>query len=493
LDNEIFHKVTQGSYYMIIDQAINYILGFLFWLVLAKLTVPAVLGQVMLTTAIAGIVLGFAGYGAQVTISKYVAEYNAKGMTNISKSVFALGLKIGLIVIAIAATASVLFSSQLAAAFSSDSSLVGLIIVAMLIFLPSQTIIACFNGAFQGSHKMKYTALTDLIYQVSRLFITVVLIILGFESLGVLLGFAFGSVIATICAYSLFLRKLFNNVTGTGSPTNLRHVVRFSVFNYLSIGLSTLSIQIGYLLLGIQSFDSVAVFGISALMSGVVGGIMVSVSRAIIPSTSEQWQKEDKTGMNIMINTAFRLSIIASGFLYILLIIAPEQILTLLSDKYSIASSSLQILVVAAIISSLTGLFVSVLNGIGKPKYVAKIGVISSIALIASSIVLIPLLRVEGAALSVFNGSLVGISLSLYYFKKEHILKISYGSLLKPVVSILLSLVVGFGISAITGNILAALISSAMIYTMLIRTLRLVSYSEISGLVHIATKSIRLK
>src|SRR5213594_3197731 len=109
---------TLGSYYMIIDQIITYALGFLFWLVIAKLAAPSVVGQVMVATAIAGTVLGFAGYGAQVTISKYIAEYNAKGLTNNAKHVFYFGLKIGLTVAAIAAAILVVLSNQVAAAFS---------------------------------------------------------------------------------------------------------------------------------------------------------------------------------------------------------------------------------------------------------------------------------------------------------------------------------------------------------------------------------------
>src|SRR5215213_10868768 len=141
MGNRPLHKITVGSYFLIIDQLINYGLGFVCWFTLAKLVTPETVGQVLVVTASATAVLGFAGYGSQVTTSKYIAEYNAREMPNVSKKIFSMGLKIGLIVSATAAIIFFLLSNLLANSFYHDSSLIPLIIVAMVIFLPSQTIL----------------------------------------------------------------------------------------------------------------------------------------------------------------------------------------------------------------------------------------------------------------------------------------------------------------------------------------------------------------
>jgi len=98
MGNRPLHKITVGSYFLMIDQLVNYGLGFVFWFTLAKLVAPEIVGQVLFVTASAYAVLGFAGYGSQITTSKYIAEYNAREMTNVSKKIFSIGLKIGLIV-----------------------------------------------------------------------------------------------------------------------------------------------------------------------------------------------------------------------------------------------------------------------------------------------------------------------------------------------------------------------------------------------------------
>ncbi|MDQ5876455.1 MAG: oligosaccharide flippase family protein, partial [Thermoproteota archaeon] len=192
MDNRSLHKITVGSYFLIIDQIMNYGLGFVFWFTLAKLVTPETVGQVLVVTASATAVLGFAGYGSQITTSKYIAEYNAREMPNVSKKIFFMGLKIGLVVSASAAMIFFLLSDYLANSFYHDSSLTPLIIVAMAIFLPSQTILACINGAFQGMQKMKYTAIADSIFQVSKILISLLLIFLGLGSIGIISALALG-------------------------------------------------------------------------------------------------------------------------------------------------------------------------------------------------------------------------------------------------------------------------------------------------------------
>ncbi len=116
-----------------------------------------------------------------------------------------------------------------------------------------------------------------------------------------------------------------------------------------------LSLPICYILLGSQhNFSSVAVFGISALISGIVGGVTESVGSAILPTTSEKREDGDEQDLSVAVNSAFRLPIVLSGFIYIVLLIAPAQLLSFLSKEYAAASQVLGVLVLVAIGTSLT-------------------------------------------------------------------------------------------------------------------------------------------
>src|SRR5262249_28904102 len=159
-----------------------------------------------------------------------------------------------------------IFSYQVAAAIFHDNSIGLLIMIAMLTYLPSQTAVSCFFGAFQGTHRMKYVALTDLIFQVSRISIEVLMVLIRVGTLSLIFAFSIGSAISLIAAYFLFIRKLFKGSAEESEPARLSGVASFSGFNYLATGLTTLAAQLSYILLGGQDFASVALFGVTYLI-----------------------------------------------------------------------------------------------------------------------------------------------------------------------------------------------------------------------------------
>ena len=497
MDNKPLHKITVGSYFLIIDQIMNYGLGFVFWFTLAKLVTPETVGQVLVVTASAAAVLGFAGYGSQITTSKYIAEYNAREMPNVSKKIFFMGLKIGLVVSASAAIIFFLLSDYLANSFYHDSSLAPLIIVAMAIFLPSQTILACINGAFQGMQKMKYTALADSVNQVSKILISVLLIFLGLGSFGIISALALGSLIAISIGLKLVRKLLLSNPVKKKEENlpNLRHVMRFSALNYLSIGMSFLSLQICYMLLGSQhDFSSVAVFGISVLLSGIVGGVTESVGRAILPTTSEKREDGHEQDLSVAVNSAFRLSIVLSGFIYIILLIAPEQVLSLLSKEYAAASQVLSILILVAIGSSLTSFIYFMLNGMGKPQWVAKTSIIYSSIEIGLAFLLVPYFGMWGASIALLVGTLASNFLAIYYARQLETLNMSYSNICMPLLTVASAISIGYAALILSSNNTSiALLLSIASYLLLIRAFKVASRFELRELLQALYKIMGIR
>jgi O-antigen/teichoic acid export membrane protein len=500
MDNRPLHKITVGSYFLIIDQIMNYGLGFVFWFTLAKLVTPETVGQVLVVTASAAAVLGFAGYGSQITTSKYIAEYNAREMPNVSKKIFFMGLKIGLVVSASAAIIFFLLSDYLANSFYHDSSLTPLIIVAMAIFLPSQTILAIINGAFQGMQKMKYTALADSIFQVSKILISVLLIFLGLGSIGIISALALGSLIAISIGLKLVRKLLLDNPQKKKKEEeedvpNLRHVMRFSALNYLSIGMSFLSLQICYMLLGSQhDFSSVAVFGISVLLSGIVGGVTESVGRAILPTTSEKREDGDEQDLSVAVNSAFRLSIVLSGFIYIVLLIAPEQVLSLLSKEYAAASQVLSILILVSIGSSLTSFIYFMLNGMGKPQWVARISIIYSSIEIGLAFLLVPYFGMWGASIALLVGTLASNFLAIYYARQLETLNMSYSNICMPLLTVASAISIGYAALILSSNNTSiALLLSIASYLLLIRAFKVASRFELRELLQALYKIMGIR
>lgn len=491
-----FEKLAKGSYFLILDNIVNLSLGALFWIVLAKLIDAAPLGQAMVAVAFATSVIGFAGYGVQVTISKYMSEYNARGMPRVSRRILSLGIKLALIVSGSVAVVIALLSGYIAGEAYNDPSMAVLLMIAVLTFLPSQTVVSALMGAYQGSHKMKFALISDSIYQVIRLGTAVFLVMAAFSGYGIIMSFAIASIIASVLGYVYFVPKLFkdayertsSDTEGKSEITGLRQIVKFSAHNYAAVGMKTLTAQIGVLIVGTQDFELAAFYGLSVLISNLVGGVLNAVSRALLPTATEEWTKGNKEGLAHTLDSGIRLSMLISGIGFLVLVIQPSQVLGLISEQYIEASSALRILVVASITYSLGAIVTSMLNAANRASEVAKIGIISSSITIALTFILTPIMYIEGAAYALLAGSVASMVMSFTSLKRKENITISARSTLKPAAAMIAGAGVAFATMTFVPNMILNLGIGIAVYLAVSAGLRVTTRKEIRMMAGIMRK-----
>ena len=489
-----FERLAKGSYYLILDNIVNLSLGALFWIVLAKLIHANSLGQAMVAVAFATSVIGFAGYGVQVTISKYMSEYNAKGKPEVSKRILSLGIKLALIVSVSVAVVIALMSGYIASEAYHDPSMAILLVIVVLTFLPSQTVVSALMGAYQGSQKMKYALLTDSLYQIIRLATAVFLVLASFGGLGIIVSFAVASIIASALGYVYFVPRLFdrqlvgydaNGIKTKSEISGLRHIIKFSGHNYAAVGMKTLTAQIGVLIIGTQNFELAAFYGLSVLISNLVGGVLNAVSRAILPTATEEWTKGNKSGFSHTLDTGIRLSMLISGIGFVLLMVQPGEFLGLISEEYVEASSALRILIVASMIYSLGAIITSMLNAANRAYEVAKIGIVSSGITIALTFILTPFLYIEGAAIAMLAGSIASLAQSLISLRSKEAITISAKSTLKPAISMLVAAAAAFSVTMFHPSVALSLAVGLLTYGAIAFSWRVTTKKEIRGLLAI--------
>lgn len=460
-----YEKLAMGSYYLILSNLSNLLIGAVFWIIMAKMVEPALLGNAMVAIALVTTVIGFTGYGVQVTISKYIAEYNARKMPDASRRVLKLGLTIGLAVSGAAALTISLLSGYIATFGFNNPSLSILIAFAAIAYVPSNTLLAALAGAFHGSQKMEYAFLAYLIFEIARLVVAITLVLNGLDSFGIIIGFSVGSVVASIFGYLYLVPKTLPKCDKRQeSEEGMKHLVKFSGFNYFSVGMRTLSAQIGVILLGTQNFEWAAFYGLSVLIANVIGGIPVAVSRAVLPTASEEWAKGKKIQFMHVFNTALRLSLFISGFAFLVFMINPSYALELLSKSYTEASSALRILVISSTINAISVVVISLLNAANRAHSVAKIGLLSSSAIIALTFLLAPVIGIEGAAVAMLVGSVCSLVLSLIMLRMKEQLTISINSIAKPAISICVGLIVGYLLLTVVHSTPIAIIMAIVSY-----------------------------
>jgi stage V sporulation protein B len=489
---EATEKFVKGSYYLLLDNLTNYGIGTLFWLVLAKITDPIWIGQSMVVIAFATSIIGFSGYGIQITLAKYIAEYNARSMPQTARKVLSFGIKVGLIISGAGALVLSLLSGPISTVAYQDSSLAMLLAFSILTFFPSQTIVYTLLGAFQGLHLMKYVVLNDVVFQSSRMAIAVVMVVFySLDAFGILVSFSVGSLIALIISYCYLLPRAFPKSNAKEETIQgVKHLINFSGLNYLSIGLKTASVQIGMLVLGTQNFEWAAFFGLAILISKVLGSFSISVSGALLPTASEQWTKGNKVELARMVNSAMRVSLFVSGFGFIILMMEPAYFLKLISPSYVEAAFALQILIVSSVINAISTILASLLNGLNRAADVGKIGLFSSVTAIVLTVILTPMLGLEGAATSTLLGAVLGLILSLRALKKEAKMIAYTRSLFKPFMSMSAGLVIGY-MFILWNNPLIGIVLAVLTYAIVSMVYRVTTRNELKGLVTIVIRTMR--
>jgi O-antigen/teichoic acid export membrane protein len=487
-------KFATGSYFLVLDNLVNFVIGAVFWLVLARMVDPVLIGQSMVVVAFATTIIGFLGYGVQLTLERYISEYNAKNMPHTSRRILKSAIKMSLIMSGGIALVITLISPQLAAMAYHDPSISSLLVLIILTYFPSQTIIAVLVGAFVGAHMAKYAVLGDFIFQISRIgLVTVAVMALGnIGAFGIVLSFSISSAFALTISYFYSLPRALPKLERKDEANeDIRHLIKFSGLNYLAVGLRTATAQIGVLVLATQNFEWAAFYGLAALISKVVGASSFSVSGALLPAASEQLVKGDKVELSKMINTAIRMSIFISGFSFTILMLEPSFFLNLISYAYVGGAYALRILVIISMNYAVSAIFTSLLNASNRMVDVAKIEVVSSVIVIVLTFTLIPTIGLEGAALAMLIGSTGSLILSLVLIKREQKLSLSVSNLLKPIVPIAVALTVGYivvnAVDVIVG--LVATIVSYIICSLVYGVVKKNELRELIGIVMHSAKS----
>ncbi len=507
-DDKPFIRLARGSYFLLLSNITNSIIGALFWIVMARLLSSTHIGNTMIVIALITAIIGFIGNGISITLSKYVAEYRSGGRYKVFKRLIRLGLILALVISIVAAIILLLLADSIASNIYNNNDISILILIAALVYLPSQTIISALSGIYQGMHKAHYVTLTSAIFQGIRFIIALVLILFyNINDIAIIVAFSISSLISSLLAYIILLRDIKsearveisndNNIDKSKDANSndanfrIKDILTFSGFNYIAVGMRTLRNQIGVISVGVHNIEWSAFYGISNTIAIVVGNVLLSVSGALLPTLSEEVSKGNKDNAIRTLNLALRLALVLNGFIALLILIEPKYILAIISNSYIYASDALRILVLAYIINSTSFLLSSLLNAINKARDIALRESIASITIIVLTPILTSILGIEGAAFALLIGSFINLVLT-------YLIIIRYGfslaiNTIKPVVSIALAFIIGYIILESSHNALIAFTIALALHAITSLAIKAITKKEINSILSIIVASTRRK
>ena len=378
-------KVTRNATILFLDFAAIGVLNYGFWLVLARIALLDVSGGVASIFSIIMIFTSIISPGIPMATSKYVSEHLSRRNMNTVRAVIKSAIILVLALSIIPAILLILLAERIAGIYDVPGIITPLRVSALIVSL--FPLLAVINGVYQGFQKMEYSLGQDLLVAISKFFLGLGLVSLGFGVIGPVLGVIIGCFIAIFLTF-FFITRLLRRTQNLQSHLNENDpegdffkwtdLIRLGVPNNLISGVIRLPSQAGTLILGLfgGSLVSVAWYYFSLQIILSITMILSALGIALLPAVSYTWVKKSIIDLRSGINLSLRYFFVITNPIVMIGFFFSEEILLILGKDYLPAVPMFRILLFAIPAIGMLQIFISVLTGIGSIKWLIRLSLI---------------------------------------------------------------------------------------------------------------------
>lgn len=496
MKNKLFLK---GAIVLIVCNLIGKILGAIYRIPLSRLLGPVGMGMYQLIFPLYTMLLTISTAGIPVSISKLVAEYNAKNEFFNSKKIFKIAV-ILLTVLSFLAATFVAIAAKFVATMQGNSSVyVCYYAIAPAILFVG--ILSAFRGYFQGNILMFPTAISSLVEQVVKmafgLFLAGKWLQYGVEYavLGAIVAISISELVAVVFLFVNYLiynhrHKVLKGKTSQSFKFLSKSIIGLSLPVTASSIIAPITNMIDSFLvvnlLMMTGYSSAEATSFLGLQSGVVESLVnvpviiaVSISTVLLPNISAAQVSGSKEKVKELAEKSFQIALCISICCSICFFIFGKQILTFLYGKSFSEDNILtatELLFAGSfniVILSLVQVTTAILQGVNKTKIPVKSLFIGCGLKIAADCILIPIKKINifGVVISaaicylfvffrnykfvkeyttatikkpVFYISIQAVSVAVFAFVSNVLCKIVLGDILSLFVSGLVAVLVFF-------------------------------------------------
>ncbi len=430
-------EVLRNTIYDNLGRLVSSIGGIIFSVAIARLLRPELFGVYGLTISILSFIMIFADLGFMSSITRWVAYALGKNNKKLARTYFRFLSKNALILLTIFSI-GVFASSDLFAYFFSIPEL-SLSLKIMSIYFFLNGVFRIFSGLFTGLRNLKYLTGYWSIFNIVRLsLLPVFLILLNLSFIGAFLCVTFGTFFGVVYLLYFLIKKYSFVIFGKIKKLNKKTKSELNKFVFYTASLSITGIvftQMDILMIGF--FLGATQVGYYKVAQSIILTIIGFGSLAVVvfPIFSALSQNDFLT----LFRKSFRISAIISFPLSFGLIwIAGPFVKVLYGHEYMTAVMPLSILSFMIIESITLSLFDTAFVAKGLPKISAEVRATSAVINIFLNYFLIQMFGIVGAAIATILSRYFNmITLGILAYKKFGV-TVDHSSIIKPLVSSLL-------------------------------------------------------
>jgi O-antigen/teichoic acid export membrane protein len=277
-------KILSDFLYYLIDMGFVAAIGWLFYIIMGKMLVPAEYGALMTIIAFFLILTPLTAIGFNEAMAKFIPELLMKKDRKRIKSYLKWVLKYSLLLAFAVALFIFFFAEIMAVSVYANPALTGPLRALSILLLVGTTALL-FKGVLQGFRQFKQILVFDLSCHFLRILLPIAFVLAGFGVVGGIIGWAACFALFSLLAGFFVLRSL---PKGSKSKPEGR-VLRYGVSSALSVAGLWVLVQTGLLILGFVDMRLAGLFAVALVFGQILLFPPIVVNGVLLPNISHLW------------------------------------------------------------------------------------------------------------------------------------------------------------------------------------------------------------
>jgi O-antigen/teichoic acid export membrane protein len=403
-----------GAAYIYIETIASIISGYVFWILMSKIATAETIGISSTVVSFASIATVIASVGIPTGVQRFIGKNFSQDNLNDVKTIVITSLLLIGIVIFICGSLILIFQDLLFQVFSFDF---GLSLISISI-IASSIISMLFRSVVISTFKTKSLPLIIISSSFFKIFVAVILVLLGAGAIGITLGFALNHILSSILLGIVVRTKVLKSASIDYSSFDFiqisKNLLVSSMVYWIPLVITTIGSQLGTIVVfGSQGSNQAGVYFLALIIVTGLTSVMNSLFSIALPALSSLRDHRKRFAwQTIRLSAIFLVPFSCSLLFY------SKELLQSLGNDYANGSLSLQILLLSMLPMAVTNGVSTLAYSYGNYRHVLLIGLAMSVPSTGLYFTLVPIYGGLGAAVGYTLGTLIGCIVSIILAKK---------------------------------------------------------------------------
>lgn len=402
-----------NSLYLIINMVVTALLGYPFWIIVARYYSTSNVGYASAILSFVSIIVLLSMVGLDTSLVRYLARNKDK--PKLINSYLIISGIVSLLITIIGIISVNIWSSELS--FMKSEWSYFLIVIGIVVLSVFSNLV---DNIFIALSKSSFMMIKNTIFSMVKLVLPITLVLL-FKSSGIILSILIALIIMVIISLFVLLPRIqkgYKPFIGTDSSSiveTIKSVWVFAGYNYIvNIVMSVSTLVLPVMVINLLGSVSNAYFYIGWVLGGILFGISYAVSLSFFSGCSS-----DQNNLCAYLRKSIKLVYILLVPCICGMILLGRWILNIFGSDY--ANNSYGLLVILAIASiplAFNHIYMVILKVVGKLKELLVLCVIMSVILVVGSYIVLPAIGIVGIGY-IYCGVNILIAVYVLIFRKN--------------------------------------------------------------------------